>query len=128
MKDQDNNRCIRSCRDVYQIDRCRDFIEGMESSLLLESKVYNMLGNPVRLKILYLLKQESRLCVCDISEILGMTIPSISQHLKKLRGENIVFTEREGNTIYNRLRPAYTAMLKAETANSTLQMNQAYEN
>ena len=127
MRDQDKNRCIRSCRDAYQIDRCRDFIEGIESSLLMESKVYKMLGNPVRLKILYLLKQESKLCVCDISEILDMTIPSISQHLKKLRGENIVFTEREGNTIYNRLRPAYDALLKAGTANNTLQMNMAYE-
>ena len=127
MRDQDKNRCIRSCRDAYQIDRCRDLIEGIESSLLMESKVYNMLGNPVRLKILYLLKQESRLCVCDISEILDMTIPSISQHLKKLRGENIVFTERDGNTIYNRLRPAYDALLKAGTANNTLQMNMAYE-
>ena len=71
------------------------------------------MSNPVRLKIVYLLKEETRLCVCDISEILDMSIPAISQHLKKLRSENIIYTEREGNTIYNKLDNQFLPFLKS---------------
>lgn len=107
MKSDDKNRCVRSCRDEDQINRNREFLKSLQLSLGLKAKIHTMFSNPVRLKILYLLKEESRLCVCDISEILDMSIPAISQHLKKLRNENIVFTEREGNTIYNKLNDEF---------------------
>jgi len=122
-----SNRCIRNNRDAQQIKRCKQFLINSEKSLSYEAKLYALLGNSVRLKIINLLKMESRLCVCDISEILGMTTPSISQHLKKLRNEKIVFTEREGNTIYNRLDSKYKHLLKAEAINKTTQINMAYE-
>ncbi|WP_425291189.1 ArsR family transcriptional regulator [Spirosoma linguale] len=44
----------------------------------------NLAGNENRLKLIYLLKEEADLCVCDLSDILGMTIPAASQHLRKL--------------------------------------------
>jgi DNA-binding transcriptional ArsR family regulator len=52
------------------------------------------------MKILLLLQDEERLCVCDLSEILGMKIPAISQHLRKLKDGDLVQTEREGTTIF----------------------------
>ena len=57
-------------------------------------------GNEVRLKILLLLREEGKLCVCDLSDILGMKIPAVSQHLRKLKDASIVFTQREGTVIY----------------------------
>jgi DNA-binding transcriptional ArsR family regulator len=57
-------------------------------------------GNEVRLKIIYLLEEESELCPCDLADILGMTIPAVSQHLRKLKDSNIVETRKEGQTIY----------------------------
>ena len=113
MANIDKNRCIRSCRDKDQIQRSKVLIESISPSAEKEAKVYRMLSNPVRLQILYLLKEETRLCVCDISEILNMTIPAISQHLKKLRIENIVFIERLGNTIYNQLNPEFLPLLNS---------------
>jgi DNA-binding transcriptional ArsR family regulator len=62
--------------------------------------VLNLAGNAVRLKILYLLKRENELCPCDLSDILGMTVPAISQHLKKLRDAGIVTTKKSGQTIF----------------------------
>ena len=114
MKGINKNRCIRSCRDEDQIKRSKMFIKSFIPSLHKESKVYSMMSNPVRLKIMYLLKEESRLCVCDISEILDMSIPAISQHLKILRSENIVYTEREGNTIFNKLDDQFLPLLNSK--------------
>ncbi|MBK9939143.1 MAG: ArsR family transcriptional regulator, partial [Chitinophagaceae bacterium] len=35
--------------------------------------------------MIYLLEEEKELCPCDLSDILGMSIPAVSQHLRKLR-------------------------------------------
>lgn len=127
MKIDDKNRCIRSCRDVDQIIRSKTFIKNLEPSLGIQAKMYAMLSNSVRLKILYLLKEESRLCVCDIGEILDMSIPAVSQHLKKLRSEKIVFTEREGNTIYNRVNVEFLPLLKANFLFNSASLISNYE-
>ncbi len=63
------------------------------------------------MNILVLLEDEKRLCVCDLSEILNMTIPAVSQHLKKLKDAELVDTEREGNTIYYYINRKYKMVL-----------------
>jgi len=60
-------------------------------------------GNLSRLKILYLLHAHKKMCVCDIAEVLGLSVSAVSQHLKKLRDKNIVRTERQAQTIYYEL-------------------------
>lgn len=47
---------------------------------------------------------KKELCPCDLSEILGMTILTISQHLRKLWDGDIVNTRKDGQTIYYSLR------------------------
>jgi DNA-binding transcriptional ArsR family regulator len=69
-------------------------------------------GNNVRLKILFLLYEEKRLCVCDISDILGMTISAVSQHLRKLKDRKLIKTEREAQTIFHSLTKEYKKMLE----------------
>ena len=58
-----------------------------------------------------LLKEEERLCVCDLSEILEMKIPAVSQHLRKLKDANVVISEREGTVIFYYLSPFMTDVL-----------------
>ena len=62
--------------------------------------------------MLYLLEEEGRLCPCDLSDILGMTIPAISQHLRKLKDRNIIEATREGQTIYYSLKEEHLKILK----------------
>ena len=63
------------------------------------------------MKILYLLREEGRLCVCDLSEILEMKIPAVSQHLRKLKDAELVYPEREGATIYYHISPGVKSNL-----------------
>jgi DNA-binding transcriptional ArsR family regulator len=70
-----------------------------------------LVGNNVRLKILYLLFEEKRLCVCDISDIVGMNISAISQHLRKMKDRNLLETDREAQTIYYSLTTEYEKLL-----------------
>ncbi|MBB6325398.1 MULTISPECIES: ArsR/SmtB family transcription factor [Cyclobacteriaceae] len=94
------NTCIRVFADSDQINRCREDLKSKEEGFLELADVLNLAGNAVRLKILYLLKQENELCPCDLSDILGMTVPAISQHLKKLKDAGIVTTKKSGQTIF----------------------------
>lgn len=55
---------------------------------------FKALGEPTRLTILRLLV-ERELCVCDLEEILQMSQPRISQHLKVLKQAGLVTERRE---------------------------------
>ncbi len=95
-----SNTCIRAYRDEQQILRCKNQVERIESTLPDVAQLLALTGNEVRLKILLLLQEEGKLCVCDLSDILGMKIPAVSQHLRKLKDAQIVSTQREGTVIY----------------------------
>ena len=101
------SECIRIEADLKQIKNCRANISKYETSLTILSEVLSLTGNEVRLKILFLLSKESRLCVCDLSDILLMNISAISQHLRKLRDKGLIKKKREAQTIYYSLTEKY---------------------
>lgn len=59
-----------------------------------------VVGNPKRLKIVYLLFAHTELCVCDLAEILKVTDSAISQHLRKLKDKHIVKSRKDSQTVY----------------------------
>ena len=86
----ENNSCIRQQADIEQINRCKDTVSELNESFDYLANGLSLVGNSVRLKILYLLFEEKRLCVCDLSDILGMNISAISQHLRKMKDRNLI--------------------------------------
>ncbi len=61
--------------------------------------LFKIFGDTTRMRILYSLF-ESELCVCAITELLGMTQSAISHQLKVLRDSHLVNFRREGKTVY----------------------------
>jgi len=106
-----NNSCIRQQADIEQINRCKDTVLELNESFDYLANGLSLVGNSVRLKILYLLFEEKRLCVCDLSDILEMNISAISQHLRKMKDRNLLQTEREAQTIFYSLTPEYSTLL-----------------
>jgi len=107
----ENNSCIRQQADIEQINRCKDTVSELNESFDYLANGLSLVGNNVRLKILYLLFEEKRLCVCDLSDILGMNISAISQHLRKMKDRNLLETEREAQTIFYSLTAEYSTLL-----------------
>jgi len=107
-----NNSCIRQQADIEQINRCKDRVLELNDSFDYLSNGLELAGNTVRLKILFLFYEEERLCVCDISDVLGMSISAVSQHLRKLKDRNLVETDREAQTIFYSLTKEYEKLLK----------------
>ena len=95
-----NQSCIRAFADEVQIDNCRNSLLSNQKAFEKLSQLLALAGNEVRLKILYLLEEEGELCPCDLSDILSMSVPAISQHLRKLKDRDVIQGHREGQTIF----------------------------
>ena len=104
--------CFRLFADHEQIKNCKEKVKTAQKPLVSLSNILALAGNEVRLKIVYLLEEEKELCPCDLADILGMTIPAVSQHLRKLKDGNIVATRKEGQTIYYSLTQENLKILK----------------
>ena len=66
-------------------------------------ELFSLANSSTRLKILLLLDQLKELCVCDLAEMLDVSLSAVSQHLAKLRAYGLVTSRREAQTIYYRL-------------------------
>lgn len=96
--------CIRNQVDIRKLN-------ALQKQLLMRSDIDQladllaMAGNATRLKMLFLLARGGELCVCDLADVMGMTISAISHQLRKLRDRNVIAQRREGPTIFYRIAP-----------------------
>lgn len=90
----------RALPDIEKIIRCKSTVDASEDRINGLADLFHVTGNSVRLTILHLLNKENRLCVCDLADVLEMTIPAVSQHLKKLKHHKLIDFQRDGSTIY----------------------------
>ena len=103
--------CTRAEANHKQLLNCRTTIDDMAGGFQNVSKLLSISGNEVRLKILFLLNMEKELCPCDLADILGMSVPSISQHIRKIKDAGIITARRDGQTLYYSLNEDETDIL-----------------
>ncbi len=74
-----------------------NIIEQMPDDNTIEtvSKAMKQLGDPSRLKIFWLLCHTEE-CVLDIADIVKMSSPAVSHHLKILKDSGLVASRRKG--------------------------------
>jgi ArsR family transcriptional regulator len=60
------------------------------------TKILKALADESRVRILVLLKERNGLCVCEITEIIGLSQPTISSHLKRLQDAEIITYSKDG--------------------------------
>lgn len=78
----------------------------------LVAKYFRGLGDPTRVRILELLRNEGELTVGELVALLGVPQPKVSNHLACLRWCGFVSARREGRLIYNGIADSrVTAML-----------------
>ena len=70
---------------------------------LLHAQICQGLADPTRILILYLLDGGPRY-VTELAEMMDVSQPTISRHLKVLRDRGLVTATREGNTVHYALR------------------------
>ena len=69
------------------------------------ARVFKALADPARVKIVNLLATSPEpVCVCEFTEPLGLSQPTVSHHLKKLMDAGLLDREQRGTWAYYRLR------------------------
>ena len=70
------------------------------------ARLFKALADPARVKIVNLLAASpDPVCVCEFTEPLGLSQPTVSHHLKKLTQAGLLDREQRGTWAYYSLRP-----------------------
>ncbi|CAM5666348.1 ArsR/SmtB family transcription factor [Streptomyces narbonensis] len=83
-----------------------------EGDAEIMAAMFKALSDPVRLRLLSRVASHpnGEACVCDIADV-GVSQPTVSHHLKKLREAGLLTSERRGTWVYYRPAPGVLATL-----------------
>ena len=79
------------------------------------AQLLKAVADPARLQLMSLIlaSSEGELCVCDMTEPLGLSQPTVSHHLKVLAAAGLVVREQRGTWAWFSLVPERIAELAA---------------
>lgn len=89
--------------DVYSYDE--DKVNQIQSELENEDiksvvKLFKAIAEENRAKITFALLNADELCVCDIANVIGVTVANASHHLRTLHNAGIVKFRKEGKLAF----------------------------
>ena len=68
-----------------------------------QARIIKALAHPTRLFIVNELARGER-CVCELTDLIGVEMPTVSRHLGLLKHAGILAGEKRGSLVYYRLR------------------------
>ena len=83
---------------IRQCSSAKDGISGM-ARLEARAKILKALAHPSRLRIIEVLSQGER-CVCELHEIVGGDLSTVSKHLLVLKNAHLVSIEKRGLQVF----------------------------
>lgn len=87
--------CATSKTDETDIEKYRERLLAVAGL----SELFRVLADESRTKILYLLA-DGELCVHHLAEVLDLTLPTVSHHLRLLKLMRLVKSRRDGKHVY----------------------------
>ncbi|QKY68671.1 metalloregulator ArsR/SmtB family transcription factor [Lentibacillus sp. CBA3610] len=90
--------CEIYCYDEEKVNRIQGDLQTVDISSV--SQMLKAIADENRAKITYALCQDEELCVCDIANIIGITVANASQHLRKLHKQRVVKYRRKGKLAF----------------------------
>lgn len=74
-------------------------MDGDQDATARGAELLKVLGSPLRLRVILALDERDELCVHELTELLDVRQPLMSQHLRVLRSANLIVGRREGKEI-----------------------------
>ncbi len=68
-----------------------------------QAEIIKALAHPTRLFIVDELSRGER-CVCELTDMIGVEMPTVSRHLSQLKSAGILVDEKRGSQVFYRLR------------------------
>ncbi len=89
------------CRSMHlDPEREAEILRGIpdEDAALDASELFTQLSSPTRIRLLCVLAIEP-VCVCELADMLSMSQPAISHHLRLLRQSGVVKYKKDGKRV-----------------------------
>ncbi|CAB4715487.1 unannotated protein [freshwater metagenome] len=79
------------------------------------ARMFKALGDPTRVKLLSMIAAapEGAACICDMTEPVGLSQPTVSHHMKLLVEAGLATREQRGKWAYYRVAPEVLGSLAA---------------
>ncbi|AUW96773.1 MULTISPECIES: ArsR/SmtB family transcription factor [Streptococcus] len=90
--------CEIYCHDEGKVNRIQGNLQTVDISSV--AQMLKAIADENRAKITYALCQDDELCVCDIANIIGVTVANASHHLRTLHKQGIVKFRKEGKLAF----------------------------
>ena len=92
-----------------------------EASAVRLTSALQVLADPSRLRLLSLIAghRDGEACVCDLTEPLGLSQPTVSHHLKVLAEAGLLEREQRGRWAYFRVCPEPIELLRGALVTTT---------
>jgi len=96
------------------IAKLRDVIEKYPPEKLKKNlRIFKALGNPIRLKILFLLLEKEDLCPCELNITFELSQSNISHHLNILERAELISNYMRGKWKYYRITESGKELMKS---------------
>jgi ArsR family transcriptional regulator len=100
----------RELLPVIQLDACCSVATGDAMSVQdadMLARALKALADPARLRLLSMVAahDDDEACVCDLTESIGLSQPTVSHHLKVLTDAGFLTRSKRGTWAYYRLVP-----------------------
>lgn len=108
------DRCETPCDEEELVTRMENELPPAE---VLEqiADIFGLLSDGTRLKIISALAVYQELCVCDLSNVVELSLSATSHQLRKLRDAGVVSKRRDGRLTYYSLENPFLARLFDQT-------------
>jgi|SRR5690606_4513763 len=90
--------CEIYCYDEEKVTRIQGELQTVDISSV--AQLFKAVADENRAKITFALSKGEELCVCDIANIVGVTVANASHHLRTLHKQGVVKFRKEGKLAF----------------------------
>lgn len=101
--------CEIYCYDEPKVRKVQKALEQQDIKSM--SKMFKVLADETRMKIVFALCEEDELCVCDVANITGASLATASHHLRSLKQLGVAKYRKEGKLAFYSLEDDYVRQL-----------------
>jgi len=101
--------CEIYCYDEEKVNRVKERLSAIDTQAMV--KIVKALADDTRMKIALALCEEDELCVCDVANIIGMTVANASHHLRLLHNMGLAKYRKEGKLVFYSLDDEHVRQL-----------------
>jgi ArsR family transcriptional regulator len=104
---------------IQTVEACCPVVRGSPLDPSAADRVaaaFKVLADPARLRLFTVIAANEQACVCNLTDEIGLSQPTVSHHLKVLHDAGFIAREKRGTWAYYRIVPEAVSILRAALA------------